>query len=96
MTITDGYEGEKNLERSSLQREVSADDCQIGLKETSVLILKCEVPGKKNQTFKCGLVFLTKQWHHFKIFFTPLVISCGENLGITLNNSFWISVTFQE
>lgn len=47
MTITDGYEGEKNLERNSLQREVSADDCQIGLKETSVLILKCEVPGKK-------------------------------------------------
>lgn len=47
MIITDGYEGEKNPGRSSLQREVSADDCQIGLKETSVLILKCEVPGKK-------------------------------------------------
>lgn len=47
MTITDGHKGKKNLEKSCLQREVFADYCQIDLKETSVLILKCEVPGRK-------------------------------------------------
>ena len=38
---------EKNLE-SGLQREVTVDYYQVGLMETSVLILKCEVPGKKS------------------------------------------------
>lgn len=38
---------EKNLGKSGLQRKASADYCQIDLKETSVPVLKCEVPGRK-------------------------------------------------
>lgn len=38
---------EKNLE-SGLQREFTVDYYQVDLMETSVLILKCEVPGKKS------------------------------------------------
>lgn len=39
--------GKKDQGKSDLQREVSADYCQIVLKETSVLILKYEVSGRK-------------------------------------------------
>lgn len=60
MIIADGWRGKK-LEINGLWGKVTTDDCQIGLKETSVHM--CEICGKKSQAFKWILAFVRKQWH---------------------------------